>query len=167
MEEPEDGFTNKYGPLTKTAIRLFQMKNFSDYNAWDGIIGNDTYSLLMSDDAISYYLQRGDGDDRTKIITKLVDDVTALQQRLIELGYLAAGSDTGLYGNTTVLAVQKFQEYHGLDPIDGIAGQETLALINSSEAMDAVTGEANNKTKLNITPDASASAETTETTPAP
>ena len=167
MEEPEDGFTNKYGPLTKTAIRLFQMKNFSDYNAWDGIIGNDTYSLLMSDDAKSYYLQRGDGDDRTKIITKLVDDVTALQQRLIELGYLAAGSDTGLYGNTTVLAVQKFQEYHGLDPIDGIAGQETLALINSSEAMDAVTGEANNKTKLNTTPDASASAETTETTPAP
>ena len=126
MEEPDGGFTDKFGKTTKTAIRLFQMKNYDDSKYWDGILGNGTYSLLMSDDAKAYYLTRGDGDDRTKVITKLVQDVTDLQNRLITLGYLTPGSATGLYGSTTVDAVMKFQEYHGLSPIDGKAGQETL-----------------------------------------
>ncbi|MEN6593494.1 MAG: peptidoglycan-binding protein [Clostridiaceae bacterium] len=166
MDMPTDGYTNKYGPATKTAIRLFQMKNFNDSQSWDGIIGNGTYTLLMSKDAKAYYLTRGDGDDRTKVITKLVEDVTALQTRLIELGYLAAGSASGLYGNSTALAVQTFQEYHGLDA-DGKAGQETLKLIYSTEAMDATTGKANNKSKMSPTPSASASAGTVTGTPTP
>ncbi len=168
MEEPEDGYTNKYGPITKTAIRLFQMKNFDSSDDWDGIIGNGTYNLLMSEDAKAYYLTRGDGDDRTKVITKLVEDVTNLQTRLIELGYLPAGSATGLYGATTVTAVQKFQEYHGLDA-DGKAGQETLTMLYSADAMDATTGAANNLSKISPTP-ATADATTTDTattTPAP
>ncbi|MEN6418400.1 MAG: peptidoglycan-binding protein [Clostridiaceae bacterium] len=166
MEKPADGYTNKYGPSTKTAIRLFQMKNIEDYHKWDGVIGNTTYTLLMSKDAKAYYLARGDGDDRTKIITKLVDDVTALQNRLIELGYLASGSASGLYGNSTALAVQTFQEYHGLDA-DGKAGQETLKLIYSPEAMDATTGKANNKSKMSPSPSVSPSTEVSGTTPAP
>ncbi len=166
MDMPAEGYTNKYGPATKTAIRLFQMKNLTDYHDWDGVLGNGTYSLLMSSDAKAYYLTRGDGDDRTKIITKLVDDVTALQNRLIELGYLAAGSASGLYGNSTALAVQTFQEYHGLDA-DGKAGQETLKLIYSAEAMDATTGKANNKSKMSPSPSVSPSAGVTTTTPAP
>ncbi len=167
MDEPEGGYTDKFGPSTKTAIRLFQVKNFSDSHDWDGIIGNGTYSLLMSDDAKAYYLSRGDGDSRTNVITKLVEDVTTLQNRLIQLGYLT-GSATGLYGSTTVQAVQKFQEYHGLSPIDGIAGQETLKLIYSTDAMDAVTGAANNKTKLGTTSPSvspSVSPSTSPTTP--
>lgn len=158
MEEPEGGYTNKYGPTTKTAIRLFQVKNFDDSKNWDGIIGNGTYTLLMSDQAKAYYLTRGDGDDRTKVITKLVEDVTKLQNRLIELGYLT-GSATGLYGNTTVQAVQLFQEYHGL-PMDGKAGQATLKLIYSAEAMTAEVGKANNKTKMTPTPSGSPGATT-------
>lgn len=152
MTEPEGGYTTKYGPTTKTAIRLFQVKNFEDYHDWDGIIGQGTYELLMSDQAKAYFLTRGDGDDRTKELTKLVEDVTNLQKRLITLGYLTAGSDTGLYGATTVEAVQKFQEYHGLSPIDGKAGQSTLKLLYSTDAMDAVTGKANNKSKMSPTP---------------
>lgn len=163
MEEPEGGYTNKYGPTTKTAIRLFQVKNYNDSKDWDGIIGNGTYTLLMSDQAKAYYLTRGDGDDRTKVITKLVQDVTNLQNRLIQLGYLTPGSATGLYGNTTVQAVQKFQEYHGLSPIDGKAGQETMKMIYSAEAMDATTGKANNKSKM--TPAPSVSAGMTSTSP--
>jgi peptidoglycan hydrolase-like protein with peptidoglycan-binding domain len=169
MDEPTDGYTNKYGPATKTGIRLFQMKNFTDSNAWDGIIGNDTYNLLMSDDAKAYYLARGDGDDRTKVITKLVEDVTNLQTRLIELGYLPAGSATGLYGATTVTAVQKFQEYHGLTA-DGKAGQETLSMLYSSNAMDATTGAAANLSKVTPTPataTTTTAVDTTTTTPAP
>jgi peptidoglycan hydrolase-like protein with peptidoglycan-binding domain len=161
MDEPEGGYTNKYGPTTKTAIRLFQVKNFTDSNDWDGIIGNGTYALLMSDEAKAYYLTRGDGDDRTKVITKLVEDVTKLQNRLIALGYLT-GSATGLYGNTTVLAVQTFQEYHGL-PMDGKAGQTTLKLLYSADAMTAEVGKANNKTKMTPTPGTSAG--TTSATP--
>ena len=155
MTEPEGGYTNKYGPTTKTAIRLFQVKNYNDSQDWDGIIGNGTYTLLMSDQAKAYYLTRGDGDARTSVITKLVQDVTNLQNRLIQLGYLTPNSATGLYGNSTVLAVQKFQEYHGLSPIDGKAGQETLKLIYSAEAMDATTGKANNKSKMTPTPSVS------------
>lgn len=163
MDEPDGGYTNKFGKATKTAIRLFQVKNFTNSDDWDGIIGNGTYTLLMSDDAKAYYLTRGDGDDRTKVITKLVEDVTKLQNRLIELGYLT-GTATGLYGNTTVLAVQTFQEYHGL-PMDGKAGQETLKLLYSAEAMTAEVGKVNNKTKMTPTPGTSAG--TTSATPNP
>lgn len=169
MTEPADGYTTKYGPTTKTAIRLFQVKNFDDSQNWDGIIGKGTYELLMSDQAKAYYLARGDGDDRTKELTKLVQDVTDLQNRLITLGYLTAGSATGLYGATTVQAVQKFQEYHGLSPIDGKAGQATLKMLYSTEAMDATTGKANNRSKMSPTPsasvDPSATAAATTTTP--
>jgi len=168
MDEPEGGYTNLYGSTTKTAIRLFQIKNFDDSADWDGIIGNGTYTLLMSDDAKAYYLARGDGDDRTKVITKLVEDVTDLQNRLIELGYLPSGSATGLYGASTVTAVQKFQEYHGLTS-DGKAGQETLAVLYSDDAMDAETGAANNLSKVTPTPTVAGTTTTdsTTTTPAP
>jgi peptidoglycan hydrolase-like protein with peptidoglycan-binding domain len=169
MEEPEGGYTTKFGPTTKTAIRLFQVKNFDDSKNWDGIIGNGTYALLMSDQAKAYYLTRGDGDDRTKVITKLVEDVTKLQKRLIELGYLT-GAPTGLYGATTAEAVLLFQEYHGL-PMDGKAGQETLKLIYSAEAMTATVGKANNKTKMTPTPAGSPGTTTpnpsTSSTPTP
>ncbi len=170
MTEPDGGYTTKYGPTTKTAIRLFQVKNFEDYHDWDGVIGQGTYELLMSADAKAYYLARGDGDDRTKELTKLVQDVTDLQNRLITLGYLTAGSATGLYGATTVQAVQKFQEYHGLTPIDGKAGQATLKMLYSTEAMDATTGKANNnRSKMSPTPSASVdpSATAAATTTAP
>lgn len=147
MTEPDGGYTEKFGPTTRTAFRLFQMKNFENSRDWDGILGSTSYNLLMSDQAKAYYLARGDGDENTRVITKLVEDVTELQNRLITLGYLPAGSATGQYGSATVTAVQKFQEYHGLSPLDGIAGQTTLKLIYSAEAMDATTGKANNRTK--------------------
>ena len=166
MKEPEGGYTEKYGPSTRTAVRLFQMKNFDNpKDDWDGLVGKNTYNLLMSDQAKAYYLSRGDGDENTRIITKLVQDVTDLQNRLIQLGYLPAGNATGQYGNSTVTAVVNFQEYHGLSPIDGIAGQTTLQLIYSAEAMDATTGKANNKTKA-AKAAASPDAATTPATPA-
>jgi peptidoglycan hydrolase-like protein with peptidoglycan-binding domain len=51
-------------------------------------------------------------------------DVRALQERLIELGYLPAGAADGAYGNQTVRAVRNFQAYNGLTR-DGIAGRAT------------------------------------------
>ena len=153
MEMPTDGYTKKFGPATKTAVRLFQMKNYTDSKQWDGQLGDGTLSLLMSADAKAYYLSRGDGDERTASITKLVEDVKKLQDRLITLGYLAAGANTGVYGESTANAIKLFQQYHGLQA-DGKAGQATLTLIYTDQAMDAVTGKANDKSKQTPSPDA-------------
>lgn len=160
MEIPDGGYTTRYGPATRTAVRLFQIKNYTDNQQWDGILGAGTYNLLMSDQAEPLYLARGDGDDRTAEITRLVELVKQLQTRLISLGYLAAGSDTGRYGESTVTAVRTFQEYHGLD-VDGRAGQATLTQIYASDAMDATTGAANNRSRITPTPDAAGAAATT------
>ncbi len=51
-------------------------------------------------------------------------DVKALQERLIELGYLKEGSADGAYGAQTYNAVKLFQYFNGLTQ-DGIAGRRT------------------------------------------
>jgi len=59
--------------------------------------------------------------------------VQKLQERLMELGYLDIDESTEYFGNATKYAVQLFQRQHELDQ-DGIAGPDTLQMINSSEA---------------------------------
>ena len=59
--------------------------------------------------------------------------VATLQQRLMDLDYMNADEPTEYYGPQTELAVQLFQRKHNL-AIDGIAGPQTLALINSNDA---------------------------------
>ena len=51
-------------------------------------------------------------------------EVRALQERLIELGYLPAGSADGAYGRQTYNAVKRFQQINGLKA-DGVAGRAT------------------------------------------
>ena len=51
-------------------------------------------------------------------------EVRALQERLIELGYLPAGSADGAYGRQTYNAVKRFQQINGLK-VDGVAGRAT------------------------------------------
>lgn len=53
------------------------------------------------------------------------DDVLKLQRRLIELGYLAEGSDDGSFGYQTRNAVVAFQKVNGLTA-DGTPGDATL-----------------------------------------
>ena len=53
------------------------------------------------------------------------DAVAALQEKLIELGYLKGSAD-GDYGNKTVNAVKAFQRAVGLKPT-GVADEETQA----------------------------------------
>lgn len=151
MDMPVDGYTSSYDSATKIGVLLFQIKNYEDSTQWDGQLGAGTFELLMSDQAKAYYLGRGDGDDRTKIITKLVKDVKTLQDRLIALGYMSITRASGYYGGSTVEAVQAFQQFHGLSP-DGRAGQETLTLLYSEEAMDYKTGKQNDLSKRTPTP---------------
>ena len=59
-------------------------------------------------------------------------EVAALQQRLIELGYLT-GEATDYFGSETKSALAAFQNQNRLQG-DGIAGEKTLVLLNSDKA---------------------------------
>ena len=144
MDTPAGGYTDRYDADTKIAVLLFQIKNYSESLYWDGQLGPGTYALLMSDQAKAYYLERGDGDSRTSNITKLVNDIKRLQDRLIELKYMTITRASGYYGQSTADAVQTFQRYHGLTQ-DGRAGAETLTMLYSDDAMDAPTGRRNDR----------------------
>ena len=63
-------------------------------------------------------------------------EVVALQAKLIELGYLQAGSNDGDFGSGTEAAVKAFQKNNGLKE-DGVAGQETQTRLYSPEAVRA------------------------------
>lgn len=59
--------------------------------------------------------------------------VQALQERLMELGYMEIDESTQYYGSVTKYAVELFQRQHELQQ-DGIAGYETQKVLFSSEA---------------------------------
>ncbi|MGC9968192.1 MAG: peptidoglycan-binding domain-containing protein [Minisyncoccia bacterium] len=60
------------------------------------------------------------------------DDVTALQQLLINRGYLTAVSaPTGYFGSLTQAALGKFQAASGISPTAGYFGPKTRAFVNS------------------------------------
>ena len=165
MDMPEGGYTDFYGPATKNGVRRFQLRN--DLKV-DGQVGTDTYNLLMGDTAKGFWMKRGDTDDSLYVdkIDGVVQEglVTKLQNRLIKLGYMT-GSPTGKFGESTRDAVKLFQQYHGLTPIDGLAGQTTLKLLYSNEAMDAVTGKANDRSKITPVPGADTTAPGPTTNP--
>ena len=60
------------------------------------------------------------------------EEVQAMQERLIELGYLDDSAD-GVFGNNTLIAVKFFQQDAGFD-VDGIASSEMQALLFSEDA---------------------------------
>lgn len=64
-------------------------------------------------------------------------EVTALQERLLKLGYLDYPNATGYYGTTTKTAVIRFQQNHGLTA-DGVAGSQTQAALYASTAKSMV-----------------------------
>ena len=59
------------------------------------------------------------------------EEVRAMQQALIELGYLEGNAD-GKFGNQTEKAVRTFQRKNGLDP-DGLAGKKTRSLLEMEQ----------------------------------
>lgn len=71
------------------------------------------------------------------------DEVTRLQNRLIELGYLAAGNADGAFGYKTRAAVMDFQKANGL-AADGTPGDTTLTQLYENPDV---------KAKSDITPE--------------
>ena len=61
------------------------------------------------------------------------EEVSRLQARLMELGYLEIEETTDYFGNSTEYAVSLFQRQHDLKR-DGIAGEQTQQLLFSKDA---------------------------------
>ncbi len=61
------------------------------------------------------------------------EEISKLQARLMELGYMSDDIPTELFGPVTEASVQRFQRQYDIQQ-DGIAGPETLDLIYSSDA---------------------------------
>jgi peptidoglycan hydrolase-like protein with peptidoglycan-binding domain len=65
------------------------------------------------------------------------DDVRAVQQRLLDLGYWQVGAIDGVFGPQTEVAVRTFQEENGLQ-VDGVVGPQTCARLFDPAATTAV-----------------------------
>lgn len=111
------------------ALRAFQKANSLTA---DGKAGYQTQVTLYSSTAI-----RGDVGLTTNTTTLRYGDtgnqVTTLQNRLIELGYLTGTAD-GNFGTSTKTALVAFQSANSLT-MDGVAGAQTQALLYSNSAI--------------------------------
>ena len=112
LAHPEDDF----GPATDRAVREFQQVRGLSV---DGIVGPETYRALA---AARWRL----GDRLLTLASRPYagDDVAALQERLLELGF-DAGRVDGVFGVRTADALRGFQREYGLVP-DGACGPATL-----------------------------------------
>ena len=112
LEAPEDG----YGEATDRAVREFQQRRGVSV---DGIVGPETYRALA---AARWRL----GDRLLTLASNpyVGDDVAALQERLLELGF-DAGRVDGVFGVRTADALRGFQREYGMVP-DGACGMATL-----------------------------------------
>jgi N-acetylmuramoyl-L-alanine amidase len=109
--------TAAFDGATDRAVRAFQQQRGLTV---DGVVGGTTYQALdearwrLGDRILSYVparLQAG-------------DDVSALQQRLLDMGF-DCGRVDGLFGAETELALREFQRNIGI-PADGTCGPSTF-----------------------------------------
>ncbi len=128
-----------FGKGTETAVKSFQSQNGLTV---DGKVGKATFNRIYSANAKkikptpkptpkataapkineNIYLRRGDTGR----------EVTRMQARLIELGYLT-GKATGTFDSATEKAVYAFQK-RNVSYSDGVAGPMTLKALYSSNA---------------------------------
>ena len=118
-----DDTTTHFGPITRDATMAFQRRNGLDVT---GKIDGETYRVLMSEDALVYMMSLGDNGD----------DVSEIQDRLYEMGYMDI-KPTGYFGESTEAAVKAFQKNNNL-LVDGKVGTETKEMLYSEDAMPNV-----------------------------
>lgn len=113
--------TGTFDDLTDRAVRTFQQERGISV---DGIVGPTTYQALdearwrLGDRILSYVPAR----------LMAGDDVAALQQRLLDMGF-DCGRVDGLFGAETEQALREFQRNIGL-VADGTCGPATLKALN-------------------------------------
>lgn len=109
--------SDKFDDETDQAVRAFQQSRGIGV---DGLVGDETWGAL---DAARWRL--GARTLFHSIPNALVgEDVRALQERLLEMGYDAGRADS-IYGQRTARAVSQFQREVGLTP-DGSCGPQTM-----------------------------------------
>ncbi len=147
-----------FGKASVTALKKFQTAHGMES---DGTAGPATYAVMFSNAALPYGATPTPAPTETPTPvpeTPVVpyvpetptpvayrtlrkgdrgEEVALMQERLIVLYYLEGPAD-GNYGNGTAKAVRAFQKQNGLKQ-DGVAGQETLALLYSESAAPAPT----------------------------
>jgi len=107
----------RFDEATELAVRHFQQRRALSV---DGRVGPETYAALV---AATWRLgDRVLAHEPGQLLTG--DDVSALQQQLLELGYNLIRAD-GVFGATTAAALRSFQRDYGLVP-DGVCGPATL-----------------------------------------
>jgi N-acetylmuramoyl-L-alanine amidase len=113
----EPSLGSVYDDATEHAVRLFQQRRGLSV---DGIVGPETYRAIT---AARFRL-----GDRLLSLSPghpfVGDDVAALQDRLLELGFDAGRAD-GVFGARTEEALRSFQKEYGL-LADGACGPSTL-----------------------------------------
>ena len=123
----------EYDSRTETAVKLFEV---ACGQLPSGTLSDDMLSRLNSEGAPTFSQL---GDNYANLLEgSSGDDVLALQNRLVELGF-AAGSPTGEYGESTTASVQLFQRYNSLSET-GVADSYTQAVLFSSFALN-IDGE--------------------------
>ena len=120
-----------FGTLTQKAVSAFQSANGLTA---DGVVGQSTWSALFAKNA-------GTAASTTLKLGDKGDEVSAMQARLKELGYLSGNVD-GDFGAKTMMAVQAFQTKMGYTA-DGIAGPQLLTALYSPSALKATDIGAN------------------------
>lgn len=119
-----------YLSSTVEAVKLFQQKHGITV---DGIAGVKTQEKLFSTSAVAITPSTTETADNGVLkLGSKGEAVRNLQNRLIQLGYLAGKAD-GTYGAATETAVMLFQEKNSLGQ-DGVAGTKTQNAIFASTA---------------------------------
>ena len=133
-----------FGNVTENAIIEFQKKNLINST---GEVDNQTNILLVGNPinayGYSFSVSLNTNDGPVRIIRNLSyesegDDVKALQNRLLDLGYLSS-VPKGYFGNMTYDAVVAFQKDHGMQNPNGIADEWTYEQLNVSNVSDTKT----------------------------
>ena len=121
-----DKVNNKYDDETRQAVYEFQIAN--NLTGSDGVAYAYTQYKLFDEYAIPawgrYYYTLYCGDSGW--------DITNLQKRLCDTGYLADEFVNGEFGQETLNAVMCFQEENGLEP-DGVAYDWLQEILFSSQ----------------------------------
>jgi peptidoglycan hydrolase-like protein with peptidoglycan-binding domain len=127
-----------FGSGTEKAVIEFQSRNGLSA---DGKVGAATLSAMSSSRAVAAVKPSATTGAYAKLTLKKGDsgsEVTKMQQRLRELGYINFAAD-GKFGSGTRAGVVAFQKANSLSA-DGVAGAGTLTLLYSSSARTAPAG---------------------------
>lgn len=115
----EDDPDGVYTEVTKIAIEHFQEQHNLPVT---GTVDDATKAMLFSAEAQEYVIALGTQNT----------DVEEVQQRLYELGYTAEKPD-GVFGESTEIAVKKFQKLNNLNE-DGKVSKDVRELLYSEDA---------------------------------